>query len=191
MYDNGTYKVKIVDQSIGENNNGNPELRLTIQPLGIYFDDMEPDGTKKKSLCDQDYPFTRTVFLALTDGTMGTPDQPGWVAHTLKFLGFTGESLSQLDKDHPQHISLIGIEADATNQIENYKGKDREKWNFLRGTGQQQQRALAKDALRQLDAKFGKVLKAVQTAKTNPRPPLASPVPAFAGASRAGEDIPF
>src|SRR5258708_6718457 len=43
MYDNGMYKVRITDQSIGENNRSNPELRLTVQPLGIYFDDMDQE----------------------------------------------------------------------------------------------------------------------------------------------------
>jgi hypothetical protein len=151
MYEEGKYKARITGQTIGENKKGNPEIQLYIQPIGYYT----PQGLEAGS-----YQWERTVFLTLTDKTIGTEKDPGWIMKLLWFLGFEGKSFAQLDQDHEQPHSFVGQEVDALCQHDNYQGKAIEKWSILTGGAQRPAvKALANKGLRALDAKFGKVLK--------------------------------
>ena len=190
FYENGKYQALIVGQSLGENTMGNPEVQLRIKPIGIY------DRTGEVS--NFDGPYERTIYLVLTDATLGTPDKPGWVMQLLQFLGFNGTSFSQLDPAHPQAIDFTNKEVDAVCQVETYEGKDREKWNILRGgSNNSPAKPLPNKAIRGLDAKFGKLLKSFRgipapNSQANPTSTATtaaeSPNDAFA---RDAQEIPF
>lgn len=199
-YDRGKYRVKVVDQKLGENSKGNPEIQLVVQPLGIYAADGQ--------VSTMHFPYTRTIFLVLTEGTIGTADQPGWVLLTLQYMGFNGKSFGDLDGSW----KCVGNEYDAICAHEEYEGKEREKWSIHRPASAGQgvaHKPLEKKGLRALDAKFGKVLKAV--VNNTPAKPTVDPNKIPAGittteqlehynqtgelppppANRQPEDIPF
>jgi hypothetical protein len=182
FYDQGNYAVRIVGQSLTENKKGNPELQLTIKIVGQYAADGE--------LHPIDSEFNRTIFLTLTDGTIGTADRPGWVLEVLQYLGFTGASLAALDPDDKHHVSFVGRECNAYCKVETYEGKEREKWNISRPREAKPAAPIDKKKLRGLDARFGKTLKAFAgraPATVPPSEPPASP----AAAATADDDIPF
>lgn len=177
MYDEGRFRVRIVDQQFGENKKGNPELQLIAQPIG-YYNQGDEEFTPAY------FQWPRTIFLTLTEGTLGTPDNPGWVMQTLKFLGFSGTSFSALDPNADNAHKFAGLEVDALCKHDEYDGKTREKWSILKPGGSRPQIGkIEKKSVRQLDAKFGKVLKAVAT-----EAPVAVMAAEPAGDS---EEIPF
>lgn len=191
FYEPGKYRVRVTKQQFGENKNSNPELQLAIKPIGIY-EGEEPS--------DMEGLYDRTIFLTLTEGTLGTAEKPGWVMTTLLFLGFNGTSFAQLDPEHTKAISFVGKEFDARCDVEEYQGKEREKWNVLRpgtGSGGPATKPIATKAVRALDAKFGKLLKSSigRPAPNSPADPestaaaIATMDPPPPG--RAEEDIPF
>jgi hypothetical protein len=181
-FEQGKYKVRIEAQSLGENSKGNPELQLRLKILGYY---------EKNEFCEIDAEYPRTVYLVLTDATIGTSDKPGWVLQVLRALNFNGTSFAQLDPEHKDAVSFVGLEVDARCDHETWQGKEREKWSILRdgGGSTKARKPLEKKSLRALDAKFSKLLKA-----TRPEPALAGvgagdldPPPP----GRSDEEIPF
>lgn len=168
-YDEGKYRIRIVSQTLaegGQKKDGGdkaPSLVFGIMPIGWY---------EKGELQDLDDDFERTIFLPITEATLGTTDKPGWVLQTLQWLGFTGASFALLDPASDDHQSFVGKEMDALCKHESYQGKDREKWSFLRGGGDgfKAKQASSKE-VRGLDAKFAKLLKTLQgTPSKTPAP---------------------
>jgi hypothetical protein len=113
-----------------------------------------------------------------------------WVTASLRHIGFTASSFSKLDPSVEGYQNLAGIEFEASCSHDSYNGKEKENWQILRG--KTQVKAPEKAKLRELDAKFGSVLRGtpVNTAALPPSPPLQ---PAVAGASSNGKpaDVPF
>lgn len=177
-YEAGKYRAKIVEQRFGENNKNNPEVQLEIQLLGFYVDG-EPQAISSE--------WNRTIFLTLTQATIGSEGKPGWVLETLRYLGFNGASFSQLDPSQEDHHSFVDLEIDALCQHTEYQGKKQEKWSVLRPGGNKPQvKVIEKKGLRALDAKFGKVLKSLQE---KPKPVAATTESGEDQTSKA--DIPF
>lgn len=189
MYNEGRYRVKITGQALTENKKGNPEVQLTILPVGWY----EPQSDKPEPYAFQ---FPRTIFLTLTDATIGDEKAPGWVLHTLHYLGFRGTSFAALDPNVDGAFVFVGMELDATCRHDTYEGKTREKWAILRSGEARATKAIEKKAIRQLDSRFSKVLKSM-AAKPAPagavdpagEAELAAETPA--DATPAASDIPF
>jgi hypothetical protein len=183
-FDKGKYRIRITDQSLGENRNGNPELQLRFDVIGIHT---------KAGVEEMNGEYPRTIYLVMTDGTIGTADKPGWVLEVLRSLNFNGQSFAQLDPSHEKAVSFVGLEIDARCDHEEYDGREREKWSIVRPNASSTlapAKPLEKKSLRALDAKFGKVLKAVNgrpapandsnVATLDPPPP-----------GRDSEEIPF
>ncbi len=154
-YDEGRYLARITNQTFGENKNGNPEVQLTIKPVGQYAEQDKKvyeisDGTARE----------RTIYLTLTEATIGSLDKPGWVLQTLNFLGFRGESFRELDPAEEGHHSFVGLEVDALCQHKEWNGNNQERWSILRPNGTKAEvKRLEKKSIRGLDAKYGKLLK--------------------------------
>jgi hypothetical protein len=188
FYDRGRYQGKIVNQILGENSKGNPELQLVVQPTAMYDEKGEP--------CKLSFPYSRTIYLVLTEATIGTPETPGWVVQTLNALGFNGKSFGELEPGQPDSWSCIGQAVDLRCDHDEYEGKEREKWSIARkpNTNGTPTKTLEKKSLRALDAKYGKVLKVL--AETAPAP-TAEPTPGADAplppppAGRTEAEIPF
>lgn len=175
-HEEGKYRAKIVGQQLGENKHGNPELQLEIQLLAFYV-----QGEPQTYHDD----WTRTIFLPLTPGTLGTESKVGWVTETLHSLGFQGTSFSQLDPAQEDHHSFVELEIDALCRHSEFQGKRNEKWSVLRPGGNKLPvKALEKKGLRALDAKFGKVLKSLGD---KPKPVAAD----GSNGQAANSDVPF
>lgn len=151
FYEANRYKVKITNQVLTENKKGNPELQLTVQPIAVY---------ERGEFSEFAGPYERTVYITLTDGTIGTPDSPGWALQLLEFLGFNGQSFAQLDPADDNAISFIDTVVDARCVIDTYNGVEREKWDIIR-PGRMTATTIDKKSIRALDAKFGKTLKSI------------------------------
>ena len=157
------YFAKITSQALTRNKKGNPEVQLTVLPLGQY--DM--DGNYEP----RSFQWERTVFLSLTDKTIGTAHEPGWVLETLRFLGFKGDSFSKLDPAVEGSHSFVDKEVDVLCKTTKWDRKTIEKWSFLRAGGKRTEaKPVAAKEVRALEP-VGQVLKA--TAKA--APPTAKP----------------
>jgi hypothetical protein len=186
MYDEALYQVKVVDQNMCENSKGNPQLELTIRPIGLYVETTNDEtGAREKRLKEEDFAVDRIIFMVMTDATMGDNDNPGWVAQTLAWLGLEGGEVSRLDKDHKKHFSLIRKVFDARCSYETWNGKEREKWQIQHGESGTKNKALDKAGLKSLDARFGKAVKGAAESMTDDQKKAA------ATSSRAEKDIPF
>lgn len=73
-YESGKYKARVTNQALVTNNKGNPEFKLVIKPIAFVIEGQE-------NPFEGDY--NRTIYLTLTDATLGTPTKPGWVMQTL------------------------------------------------------------------------------------------------------------
>lgn len=119
----GKHRARIQECALVKSKNPNPQtgqhtdqLRFTLPLIGVYEKGVLYE-------CDPGrYP--PEIYLALTPVTMGTTDQPGWVAATLAALGFDG--------DFDNLAQLHGLEVDIYNQhTKNQTGsEDRDSWSF-------------------------------------------------------------
>lgn len=180
FYTPGRYRVRIVGQVLAENKKGNPELQLKIQPIGYY---------EQSEYVEHDFPYPRTVYLTLTEGTIGTPDKPGWIMELLRFMGFEGSSFGQLDPEAKDAVSFVGHEHDAICAVGDYEGREREKWSIYRGGSGEAAKPMEKKGIKALDAKFKALLKP-KGKKEKDAAPDQVPVAELATAP-ASQDIPF
>ena len=179
----GRYQATIVAQALAENKKGNPELQLTIKPTAFFRGENEVDPI--------DDGFPRTVFLTMTDQTMGNPASPGWVLQTILSLGFDREDLGDLSPDKPGHFSFIGKQVDAVCQHGDWNGNAREKWSIRRpGNNGVVARPLDKKQTTSLNSRFGKALKA-HLGRPNGATPAPVPQALPVATAAREEDIPF
>jgi hypothetical protein len=158
-FDEGKYRVRIENQAISEGKKredgteSNPSIELQIMPIGKY------EQNELESVYAQ---YGRTIFLPLSEGTIGTAENPGWVLLTLRYLGWKGESFAELDPSNSPCHSFVGVECDAICQHDEYQGKQKEKWSIFRPRqqGEGYGKPIDKKGLKTLDAKFQKALRA-------------------------------
>lgn len=202
-YDPGRYWGKITRQALGQSSKGNPQLVITFLVLGR----MNPEDPEGELLpCGQNY--ERSVYRTITDKTID------YVLEDLATLGFNGTSFGQLDPGVANHQSFIGQElALSCNHEPHYEtGQPREVWGIARDGSGPVIKPLEPQAVRKLDALFGKALKAHKPAAkpavkpeskaeenlasqsdqkpTPPKPAFPDPNAQFSEAG-AQEDIPF
>jgi hypothetical protein len=156
-YDVGAYVGEVINQGLGESKTGTPFFYLKVKVLGT------PDNEGYVPAAQQ---YDRTVYFYLSEKSMEN------TVENLKALGFNGSSLAQLDPDHAKAVSFIGNQVDLYCQHEEYNGDWKEKWNLSRVLAVQ---TIEPKKLRQLDALFGKSLKAVPATSS---PTAAAPKPA-------------
>lgn len=189
MYAKGKYRAHVIGQALTESKNGTPQFELEVQIDGKYVndDDYEEDNTEG----------WRTIYLSLTDATIGTPTQPGWVVALLKELGFAGPSFAQLDPEAKDAHDFIDLEIDVFNSPAEWQGTMREKWSIITG-GERTKSKMEPAKVRQLDAKHrGVFSRSAPAPSPSPRSstskrstPAKRPEPAtVTGGSE--EEIPF
>ncbi len=189
-YQPGKYRLKIVAAALGETKGGRPQIGLTCAVLS----GRDKESGEAFELVD---PPNRTVYLALTDGTLGTPEQPGWVWQTLLDLGFQGPSFSDL-------TPLVGQVRDGEMKVEPYEGKPQERWELYR-QGSAVKPASVQVA-KSVDTQFSRLLKGAAAGAKNGSAPApqqqrqAAPrqtvpdmpdEPPLSGRKQPEEDIPF
>lgn len=184
MYDEGTYRVKVLSQEMGESQNGNVQFILTIQPIA----EKVLDGTLYE--CPKPTPGREPrIFLTFTDKTID------WVTASLRHIGFKENSFSKLDPTAAGYQSLVDVEFEASCTHDEYNGHRKENWQILRGKTQVKPAEPKK--LRELDARFGNVLSGTPVNKDAlaPAESAKKPEPAMAGvqgdARAPGVEIPF
>jgi hypothetical protein len=165
-FEEGRYKARISAVELGEarNEKKTPQVVLTLDLLGRYEDS---DGEL------YEYPsasrFPPQIFLSVTEATMGTEGQPGWVAQTLAYLGFQGnfDEIAQVE----------GWEGDVINQHRpNQNNDDRDNWSILRP--KEKGPPPDKKTVRTLNSRIGKLFgKPKDQPPTNGTRPQAKPKP--------------
>lgn len=143
-YARGAYKAEIIGQGLSKSSKENSQFWIQAKILESIDD---------PSLAIEQY--DRTIFWSITEGTID------FVVEKLERLGFRGESFKQLDPGTANHHSFVGQEVDLFCKLEQYEGKEREKWDLSRGTGGGPPNVAPLDdaQARQLDALFGRKLK--------------------------------
>lgn len=173
-YQQGRYRVRVAAQSFSASKNNSPQFVLLVTPIGHYNQGRPGGGLE---VCDN---YERTIFLTITDKSID------FVIDKLAAIGFDGRSFTELNPETPNHVSLVGIEFDATCKHDEYQGVLREKWD-VSTMAVSPGEPLDGSALRKLDARYGSKLKrGVGQAKTVKREVAQATV------SNVGDDdIPF
>jgi hypothetical protein len=147
--------VRVADAQLGEAKSGAAQVVLGVEVLS-YFDEAEQQWYESSGP-------GRAVYLTLTDATLGTPAQPGWVWLTLRDLGFVGPSFADLGP-------LIGQERDASMKLEtNNEGKEVERWNVFRRGGAKVEKPVQAAGVAALNRKFAALLRTGQQAQGAPQ----------------------
>lgn len=178
-YEPGRYWGKVTNQQLGVSGSGNAQIVITFRVLG-KVNPADPDGDLLPCLNE----YERSVFRTITDKTIE------WVQQDLEKLGFDGDSFGQIDLQHSHCCDLRGTELafscthEADNRAE-YAGVLRERWSIASDSGAPQVKPLDSKALRQLDAMFGKSLKAIK--KNGKKAEPAEELPPLTAANLAAE----
>lgn len=193
MYKAGNYWCKVASQQLGTTKTGKPQFVLTFDVVGM----IDPDNAEGDLIAVDRY--ERSIFRTITDSTVD------WLVEDIKHLCERGNivfdlpSFSHLSPASPVYLDFKGVEFEGYCTHEEYEGKNREKWGVSTGKkkGGPEVAPIDDKSLRQLDAMFGKALKAA----TKPKPAGekkriegvdANQQFAAAAAQQAnGEEIPF
>jgi len=176
----GTYKGMIIGVDLGEASTGTPQIEVYVELSA----QITEEGNS--------YVFdSRTVYLPVTDQTIGDSDNIGWVLKVLKHIGWSGKSFQDFDGIEGREITLY------CKHEENQEGMEREKWS-INVPRSQSLTSMNKKDRRSLDAKFKSALKWVQSdqTKTKAKKPTDKPkaieedVPVNL-TPEDGEEIPF
>ncbi len=116
------------------------------------------------------------VYLSLTDATIGTTNEPGWVILTLMAYGFRGPSFANLD-------ALEGRPCELKMEHDAYKGETKEKWSLFRPYSGPKNPA-SKATISGLDQKFAALLNVAK--KTPALPKAAAPIANGAATGKNG-----
>ncbi len=144
LYAAGRYQCRVIGQEFTEAGTGSKQFVLKIVPTGRYRLD-EPDALEQVQ--EQE----RRIYRAITDNTIS------YFLDDLVYLGFEGDSFTELDPSTPGFHDLTGLLIDATCSHETFKGKQSEKWQIYRGSNSS---PLDEQGMRDLDALFGPQLRA-------------------------------
>jgi len=178
----GKHRARVSECALVKSKNPNAQTgqhtdqaRFTLPLSGVYEKGVLYE-------CDPGrYP--PEIYLAITPATMGTADQPGWVAATLAALGFDG--------DFDNLGQFVGVEVDIYNQhTKNKENEDRDSWSFDVPRERTTKASESKE-IRSLKAQYGKLFTG-NAARPRPVTPAADENPAPTSMLPAtGGDIPF
>lgn len=168
-YEPGDYKARIVRQGFSESKQkSTPFFFIEIEPIEALGANDLPSPAYK-----------RTLDWYCTDNTMK------FVIEKLRFLGWNGTKLAELEPGAPNHHSFVGQEIDVycKHTPEGY-----EDWEMSTGrtggsSGPEEQKGVAA----KLDRLFGKQLVATTPGKPKASKPKAEPV----ATATDDEEIPF
>lgn len=173
-YRPGLYHCVTTSASLGVAKTGTPQVVVELRIYAMY--------QNGPGLVDIDGPGA-TMYLPLTDKTLGTPSVPGWVYSALLMLGWSGESFTDLS-------SLVGREADFHCKHEEHEGKMSEKWSL---SGPRLAPPTVGDDLAR---RFGSLMQSARSAnakkpKVDDRGPRGYEGKAKQAVLDTGSDIPF
>jgi hypothetical protein len=134
-YDRGTYKVRVTGQGFSRAQTGTPQFSIRF----VVLERVEPfnDGL------DQ---LERTIYMALTPNTIER------VKEDLRALGFTGDSIEDLDPSQEGHHDFTGKEFEFfCVHGPDQNGQLRERWSV-----REVERPLDRDKLKELNRLFSK-----------------------------------
>ena len=186
FHEQGKYKIKIAGAALIEakSEQKTPQIELTLELIGQYGDNDELFDCRRGR-------FPPRIFLSISEKTMGTENEPGWVAETLKVLGFNGDFEDMEQFTDKEANAWCGYKPDL-------KGEEREDWSIDRPREARSGVTIEKKGVRTLKTKFGNLFKgdAAEPTKPTPRPkkkpdgaqPPAEPSPTRNG---TGDEIPF
>ena len=170
QYRQGRYWARCTSQVLGESkpkegeSHGTKFVALGFAILG-EVNSADPDGALLTCAAGD-----RTVFLYLTEKTVERSIEE------LRSLGFDKDSFRYLLPEVAGYVNLAGTEVALQCRHDTYQGDTKEKWSLaFQGGGPPNIKPLNQAGVRQLDALFGKALKA-KPAKSNgngakPQPP--------------------
>ena len=185
FYEPGRYVGRVTNHVLGRTKTGKPQFILTFEVIG------KADGG------DVPANYERSVFRVITDKTVD------YVMQDLDQLGFSGEKFGDLDVAESGVWDIRGQEFAFSCTHEEYDGKHHERWSLARDGGTMQHTPLESKEVRQLDALFGRELKArkkqaAYSEPAKPEPPkkpiaevVALPEEANAELAESSDDIPF
>lgn len=178
-YEEGRYKCRIVGQEFGvSDKKKTPFFRMRMIPMELLYGDGEVLAVSQE--------YERDIRRYLTDGTID------FVLDDLESLGFRGNTLSELDPQHPQYHSLAGVEFTAECKYESNgdseNAKQFERWDMVREYVPREVQPLEQNALQKLDALFGAQLKERRMNRPASTQP-ASQVTAPASLSEEGKNM--
>lgn len=171
-YKPGRYRGRMNRVTLGASNDkGTTQIAFEFTPIGMH-------GADGLETCAAD---PRTIFRYLKDTTID------FVIQDLAALGYDRESFAEIDSDHTNAFPWAGIEFDCRLKYEEYKGKEKERWEFARGM--QTGKPIEDKTIRELDAKYGAYLKG----RSNGSQPAKKPVKQAAAPAPAHDDeqVPF
>ena len=184
-YEVGRYWAKLAKTALSEASTGTAQLVITFDVQG-RIDPANPDG---ELLPCQNY--ERSIFRAITEKTIN------WLMEDLQTLGFEGTSFQQLDPQDQKFIDLKGVEFEVYCNHKTWQGISKEDWSLAGSGGGPPIKPLDAEAVRKLDALFGKRLKEGKK-YSEPVAPTAKPVGAnsakqqkVAAESAPADDVPF
>jgi hypothetical protein len=142
----GKYRARLISACLIKAKSGTDQVLLSLKLEGIYMDEGGLIECPKPR-----YP--PEIYLNLTEATMaGTNGKPGWVAETLKFLGFKGD-FDMLADINDQTINAL------CKHEEDHQGELVERWSVLVSGGVRQVTAPPKKETRRLTATWGSLFK--------------------------------
>lgn len=155
----GKYKAVITSAQLTQAKTGTDQVLLTLSLRGYYVEG--------RGLVECSNPtFPPEVYLPLTTATLGS-DGKGWVAETLRSLGFDGDFFNLQP--------LVGKETDAVCKYDfNLAGEEVERWSILRPSGPRELPAVATKDVRRLNATFGNLFKPRPSEPIKPSRPAPS-----------------
>jgi hypothetical protein len=158
-FNEGRYKAKIIlAQRSKAKGSGNDQVELHLELLAEMGDDKDKD----KEYAPPRTQFPPVIYLTLTENTMGTPQQPGWVADVLMYLGFDGDFDNLAKLEWWEGFVYCKHE-------EGQDGKKRDKFSIERPAVAKVIPQDKSDA-RRLNGKFGSIFK-----RNTPPPPEQQP----------------
>lgn len=174
-YQPGTYAVEIVKQKMAKARTGNPQVIISFVPYAKVNEGVPEDSPNRLQDLGGDQ-YERSAFWVVTDNTVD------WVIDKLERIGIQNiGSWSEIDEDNPNCCDVRRRHVCMVCRHETYEGKTREKWDLRGGGGELQIEELDQNAMRELDAQFGRFLKKNATpaaAVTQPvRPEQQAPAP--------------
>lgn len=190
----GAYRGKIGMAVLSEaaNERKTPQFELHLELEAVYDQD-------KRTWYEHGQPrFAPVVYLSLTEATMGTPDNPGWVANVLSYLNFNGDfdAIAQLEGKEVEFYCQH-------QDVQDKPGEKREKWSI--SIPKVPKPPAPKTVTKSLKTQYGNLFRQNKPAPARPpaRPqpaPVANGVPSTppyepdpidGGPPVEGEDIPF
>jgi hypothetical protein len=146
FYDQGRYECEITQQAMTKASTGTVQFVLRFRVLRFVLANGEMENVRQQ--------YERTSYRAITENTMK------YVERDLEALGFTGNSLRDLDPVNRTHESFVGKVLDFNcGHDKDLKGDLREKWSVA--WAEQESSAIEGSpvepaAYRQLDALFSR-----------------------------------